>query len=218
MVDGEPMLDGGIVDSIPLLHSIERGHEYNVVISTRNHGYRSTDRDRKTPPFVYKNYPRLRVALSHRHAVYNQQLELVEQMEEEGNAVFLIDDGDAVQGGVFGSLTKGDAIINLMNDVGYDLAIPGNHEFDYGAARFLELVSKADFPYICCNFDDILNNEIVLDSYVIREIGGKRIGFVGALTPLTISSSAPANFKDENGNAVDAYWNVIDPVTGQLAQ
>ena len=87
MVDGEPMLDGGIVDSIPLLHSIERGHEYNVVISTRNHGYRSTDRDRKTPPFVYKNYPRLRVALSHRHAVYNQQLELVEQMEDEGKIV-----------------------------------------------------------------------------------------------------------------------------------
>lgn len=54
------------------------------------------------------------------------------QMEEEGNAVFLIDDGDSIQGGVFGSLTKGDAIINLMNDVGYDLAIPGNHEFDYG--------------------------------------------------------------------------------------
>lgn len=122
------------------------------------------------------------------------------QMEEEGNAVFLIDDGDSIQGGVFGSLTKGDAIINLMNDVGYDLAIPGNHEFDYGAARFLELESKADFPYICCNFDDIINDEIVLDSYVIREIGGKKIGFVGALTPLTISSSAPANFKDENGD------------------
>ena len=122
------------------------------------------------------------------------------QMAEEGNAVFLIDDGDSIQGGVFGSLTKGDAIIHLMNDVGYDLAIPGNHEFDYGAARFLELESKADFPYICCNFDDIISDEIVLNSYVIREIGGKKIGFIGVVTPLTSSTSAPANFKDENGN------------------
>ena len=132
------------------------------------------------------------------------------KMQEEGNAVFLIDDGDAVQGGIFGSLTKGDAIINLMNDVGYDLAIPGNHEFDYGAARFLELVSKAEYPYICCNFDDIQKDEIVLDSYVIREIGGKKIGFIGALTPLTTSASAPANFQDENGEFKYGYLRTDD--------
>ena len=121
------------------------------------------------------------------------------QMQEEGNAVFLIDDGDAIQGGIFGSLTKGDAIINLMNDVGYDLAIPGNHEFDYGTSCYLELISKAEYPYICCNFDDIQKDEIVLDSYEIREIGGKKIGFIGVVTPLTTATSAPANFKDENG-------------------
>ena len=132
------------------------------------------------------------------------------KMQEEGNAVFLIDDGDAIQGGIFGSLTKGDAIINLMNDVGYDLAIPGNHEFDYGAARFLELVSKAEYPYICCNFDDIQKDEIVLDSYVIREIGGKKIGFIGALTPLTTSASAPANFQDENGEFKYGYLRTDD--------
>lgn len=87
MVDGIPMLDGGIVDSIPVMRSMETGHPQNVVILTRNKGYRSKERDRKIPPFVYKKYPRLRVALSHRVAAYNEQLELVERLERLGKVV-----------------------------------------------------------------------------------------------------------------------------------
>lgn len=83
-VDGKPMLDGGIVDSIPLERSIEMGHEFNVVVMTRNYGYRSEEKDHKIPPIVYKNYPRLRVALSRRCEVYDRQLEYVERMEAEG--------------------------------------------------------------------------------------------------------------------------------------
>ena len=86
-VDGIPMLDGGIVDSIPVMRAIETGHPQNVVILTRNKGYRSKGRDRKIPPFVYKKYPRLRVALSRRVAAYNEQLELVERLEELGKVV-----------------------------------------------------------------------------------------------------------------------------------
>ena len=87
MVDGIPMLDGGIVDSIPVMRSMETGHPQNVVILTRNKGYRSKERDRKIPPFVYKKYPRLRVALSRRVAAYNEQLQLVERLEELGKVV-----------------------------------------------------------------------------------------------------------------------------------
>lgn len=87
MVDGTPMLDGGIVDSIPVEHSMELGHKTNVLILTRNYGYRSEERDVKIPHFIYKNYPRLRVALSHRVGAYNRQLELVEQLEKEGRVV-----------------------------------------------------------------------------------------------------------------------------------
>lgn len=86
-VDGIPMLDGGIVDSIPVMRAIETGHPQNVVILTRNKGYRSKERDRKIPPFVYKKYPRLRVALSRRVVAYNEQLELVERLEELGKVV-----------------------------------------------------------------------------------------------------------------------------------
>lgn len=86
-VDGIPMLDGGIVDSIPVMRAMETGHPQNVVILTRNKGYRSKGRDRKIPHFIYKNYPRLRVALSRRVAAYNEQLELVERLEELGKVV-----------------------------------------------------------------------------------------------------------------------------------
>lgn len=83
-VDGIPMLDGGIIDSIPINRAIETGHEHNVVILTRNKDWRDTGKDRKVPAFIYKNYPRLRVALSHRHAVYNQQIDLIDRLEAEG--------------------------------------------------------------------------------------------------------------------------------------
>ena len=87
MVDGIPMLDGGIVDSIPVVRAIDSGYSPCVVVLTRNRGYRSTERDVKIPHFVYTQYPRLRVALSHRVQAYNRQLELIERMEDWGEVV-----------------------------------------------------------------------------------------------------------------------------------
>lgn len=88
-VDGIPMLDGGIVDSIPIVRAIDTGHQENVVILTRNRGYRSSELDFKTPKFIYRNYPRLRVALSHRTAEYNKQLDLIERMEDWGEVIVI---------------------------------------------------------------------------------------------------------------------------------
>lgn len=83
-VDGIPMLDGGIVDSIPLQRAIDDGYKNNVVVLTRNRGYRKETKDIKVPSFLYRKYPNIREALSHRCAVYNEQLEMVERMEDEG--------------------------------------------------------------------------------------------------------------------------------------
>ena len=82
-VDGIPMLDGGIADSIPVQRAIDLGHERNVVILTRNKEWRDTGKDRKIP-YLYKNYPRLRVALSHRHKSYNEQIQLIDDLEAAG--------------------------------------------------------------------------------------------------------------------------------------
>nr|WP_288281182.1 patatin family protein [uncultured Prevotella sp.] len=89
MVDGIPMLDGGIIDSIPVLRATSQGHPFNVVIMTRNKGYRSTERDVNIPSFIYKEYPHLREALSHRVEVYNEQLEMVECMERWGEILVI---------------------------------------------------------------------------------------------------------------------------------
>lgn len=83
-VDGIPMLDGGIVDSIPVMRAIEQGYERNVVVLTRNRGYRKQEKDIRVPSFVYRRYPRLRLVLSRRCEVYNEQLEMIERMEDEG--------------------------------------------------------------------------------------------------------------------------------------
>ena len=88
-VDGQPYLDGGIIDSIPVERAIETGHEMNVVVMTRNRGFRNNSRDLKIPRYIYRNYPRLRAALSHRVAVYNAQLEQVERMEDEGRIMVI---------------------------------------------------------------------------------------------------------------------------------
>ena len=83
-VDGKPMLDGGIVDSIPLQRAFDQGYENCVVVLTRNKGYRKSDKEVMVPRFIYKEYPRLRVALRNRNKVYNEQLELVDRLEDEG--------------------------------------------------------------------------------------------------------------------------------------
>ena len=83
------MLDGGIVDSIPLQRAIHDGYRNNVVVLTRNHGYRKENKDIRIPPFVYRKYPKMREALSRRCAAYNAQLEMVERMEEEGDILVI---------------------------------------------------------------------------------------------------------------------------------
>ncbi len=84
-VDNVPMLDGGICDSIPVLRSMELGYKKNVVILTRNKGYRKQSKDIKVPSFIYRKYPAMREALSNRNSIYNTQLDLIDKLEEEGS-------------------------------------------------------------------------------------------------------------------------------------
>lgn len=88
-LDDVPMLDGGITDPIPIERAVSRGYARNVVVLTHNFGYRDTGNDIKMPRFVYKRYPRLRVALSHIKREYNARIELVERLEESGSALVI---------------------------------------------------------------------------------------------------------------------------------
>ena len=88
-VDGIPMLDGGIVDSIPLMHARSEGCRHNVVVLTRNKGYRKEVKGKRVPPFLYRKYPRLREAINRRSVVYNEQLRQVEALEEAGEVTVI---------------------------------------------------------------------------------------------------------------------------------
>ena len=127
----------------------------------------------------------------------------VKQYLSADNYVLLVDDGDSIQGEPVGTMTTGEALIDIMNAVGYDIAIPGNHEFDYGMDRFLELTKKANFPYISCNFNK--EGELVFAPYVMTEFDGVKIAFVGVTTPMTLRSSTPKYFMDENGKFIYGF-------------
>ena len=124
--------------------------------------------------------------------------------EKLGYEVILVDNGDAIQGGPIGTLSKGEYIIDIMNAVGYDIATIGNHEFDYGMDQFMALREKAEFPYISANFCDLEGNPI-LDPYVIMELGGWKVAFVGASTPETFTKSTPTFFQDAEGNYIYSF-------------
>ena len=133
--------------------------------------------------------------------------------------VTLVDAGDAIQGGPVGTLTKGAALVQIMNAVGYDYAIPGNHEFDYGMDQFNALVKQADAMYLSCNFTK-LNADgskasvfapFAIETYKDADVaaddadGVLKVAYVGISTPETLTKSSPANFQDAAGNYIYGF-------------
>ncbi|MBR3803071.1 MAG: bifunctional metallophosphatase/5'-nucleotidase [Clostridia bacterium] len=134
----------------------------------------------------------------------------------QGKNVITVDAGDAIQGEVIGSMTEGEAVVDIMNSVGYDYAAPGNHEFDYGVDRLLELAQdKAQYKYISSNFYNLTSLTPVFDPYLIKDLGDYQIAFVGISTPDTITSSSPDYFKDENGNFIYGFPVYPDEMTNE---
>lgn len=122
------------------------------------------------------------------------------------NDITLVDAGDAIQGEVLGTLSDGEYLVTMMNLVGYDVAIPGNHEFDYSMAVFLDYAENyLDCGYICSNFFDLTTNTTVLDAYEIISYGDVDVAFVGITTPETLTKTAPTNFQDDAGNYIYSF-------------
>ena len=117
-VDGIPMLDGGIVDSIPVKYALEQGYENLVIILTRNKGYRKKEGKMKAAKLFYRKYPHLQKALSQRNAVYNQTMDLIERLEAEGKA-FVIRPVNPVE---VGRMEKDISKLATLYQEGYDIA------------------------------------------------------------------------------------------------
>ena len=120
------------------------------------------------------------------------------ELEALYHNVLLVDAGDAVQGTVIGSLSKGTEIIGMMNRAGYDLAIPGNHEFDFGFDALEECSELLSCGYICANFCTA-DGEPVFRPWKILEAGDLKIGFVAVVTPDTFTRSMIRNVVNEVG-------------------
>ena len=116
--------------------------------------------------------------------------------------VLLVDAGDNIQGGAIGLLSKGKDIINITNYLEYDVVTIGNHEFDYKAETLFNLSEIIKAGYICCNFLRRKNHSTVFRPYKIKKVGNVSIGFIGVLTPLTLTKSYLHTLVDENGSLI----------------
>ena len=124
--------------------------------------------------------------------------------------VAIVSSGDFAQGNTVGSLTKGEAIVRIMNTVGYDYLTIGNHEFDYTVPQMQHLSEMLTAKTLCCNFsryeqdnddkDDDRDDNDLYPAYEVKDFGGTKVGFIGVATPSTFRSSTPTYFIDDNGN------------------
>lgn len=142
---------------------------------------------------VNKNLPLARIAA--------ERKELAKT--EEG--VLLADAGDAIQGEPLGKLTQGKAMVKLLNAAGYDFAIPGNHEFDYGMDTFLKLSKQLKCGYTSANFVDLKTGKTVLPAYRLFRFPKRTIALVGVTTPGTLVSSTPKYFQDKKGHFIYGF-------------
>lgn len=117
----------------------------------------------------------------------------------------LVDAGDFSQGDLLGTIGKGIYTYELMNELGYDFIIPGNHEFDRKVPSFLSSSIELTGTMFCCNFFDIKNNQLVFDPYKIFRLGNKNVALVGVLSPDTIRTTSYTYYQDEKGNYLYSF-------------
>ena len=122
-----------------------------------------------------------------------------EELKKQYKYVITVDVGDFIEGGAVGLLSQGSAIVKIMNKIGFDVAVIGNHEFGYGVEQLFNLTNNLNTNIICSNFLYRKNRSLIFEPYKIMEIGNKKIGFIGIITPLTFSLTRLSSIKDQNG-------------------
>lgn len=140
---------------------------------------------------------------------YSKLSAMKKELQQTHKHVGVVSGGDYIQGNSLGVISQGEYIVKLMNLVGYDAVTLGNHEFDYRLERLVELVDMMDTKPICCNFNTIGEESSYFKPYSMVSYGNVDIAYIGITTPHTITSSSPAQFKDENGE----YIYTFNPTT-----
>ena len=136
---------------------------------------------------------------------YSKLAAMKNELKFEYEYVGVVSSGDFVQGGTLGAVSKGEYIVELMNLVGYDAIAPGNHEFDYTISRLTELYELSETKYISCNFAKIGEEKTYFEPYIIVSYGDVDIAYIGIITPETITSARPSQFRNENGEIIYTF-------------
>ena len=143
--------------------------------------------------------------------------------------VSVVSCGDFAQGNTVGSLTRGEAVVRIMNAVGYEYLTVGNHEFDYTVSQMEHLSQMLTAKTLCCNFSRLTadGEQDLFPAYEVKNYGGTKVAFVGVATPSTFRSSTPTYFVDDDGNLLynfhqhDTYERVqqaVDEARGKGAK
>lgn len=118
---------------------------------------------------------------------------IVNNVRNQYAYTFLVDGGDTFHGTTFATIGEGLSVLRAMNAVGYDLMVAGNHDFNYGQDRLLELSQLANFPILAANVRYTDTGDAFLNPYVIQNFGGVRVGFFGMASPETLYKTHPRN-------------------------
>ncbi|MBC8491524.1 MAG: bifunctional metallophosphatase/5'-nucleotidase [Candidatus Marinimicrobia bacterium] len=153
--------------------------------------------DRSEASFINPDFPPMLGggAVAGRYIMQKRQ-----EAKENGWGFLLIDAGDFYQGTPLGTLSEGEAVIEYMNTVQYDVLTVGNHEFDNGWKNLKRLSEIAEFPFLAANLYRLSTGELAefVQPYIIKEYQGIKIGIIGATLSSTPSMSFPEHVEDMN--------------------
>ena len=136
---------------------------------------------------------------------YAQLVAVRESAKEKTSYVSTVSCGDFVQGGLVGSVSQGEYIVDIMNRVGYDVVTLGNHEFDYGMERLFHLTGSLNAHVVCANLRDLRMEQLVYAPYRIIRYGQTDVAFIGLTTTSTPTSTSPLTYQDEEGNIIYTF-------------
>lgn len=131
------------------------------------------------------------------------------EMQKEYKYVSLLDAGDYIQGDVIGAFSHGESIVNIMNEMDYEVVTIGNHEFDYGMDALGKVINGLKAEVVSCNLEYVgskTNKLAKVKPYTIKQYGGLKIGIVGVTTPESLVDVTPSIFK-EDGKTVYSFHN-----------
>lgn len=140
----------------------------------------------------------------------------VENLKSENPNFLLLDAGDALHGQTISTLVNGESIIDVFNTMGYDAMTAGNHDFNYGQERLVELAGMANFPILSSNVVKE-DGSLLLENYIIKDIAGIKVGIFGLTTPETTYKTHPDNVKGLTfKDPIETAKEVVSELSGQV--